>query len=93
MQDIILNKSKLKKWRKKNENDQEYQTVLGINQKIRLEGKVINRWKIREELEGICTVRFEYKGASKMNAMASGFSCYQVQRGANGNAILVRLSK
>ncbi len=91
MQEIVLDFPKLGRYEKKRKQGVKPQIVMGIDQKIRLQRHVIYWWKIEEELEGICTLNFNFKSAKKWNGMSGEYSCYQIQRNAEGIAVLVRI--
>lgn len=69
------------------------QVVMNVNRKINLQKCVITKWRIEEEVEDICTLKFDFELAKKWNNMKYTFSCYQIQRDAKGRAVLVRISE
>ena len=88
---IILSCAKLARHKKKNE--QQFTATMGVGQKIYLQESVIYNWRIKEEMEGICTLTFDFKPAEKWHNMHGNFSGYQVQRNADGKAMLVRIAE
>lgn len=67
------------------------ETIIIMNQRIKVEGNVIYNWKFIEEIEDIYTMEFEFhkvRTASKKPQIAY----YQIQKDANGHPILIRIS-
>lgn len=94
MVDIILDAAKLQKYKKNREEDKPLvSTVVGMGQKIRLKDMVAYNWKLTEDLEGICSLTFDFCVAIKRHNMSCGYSHYQIQRNANGNPVLIRISE
>lgn len=93
---IILDCAKLARYKKEKEQEENPQIpeiTMGVGQKIYLQKNVIYNWRIEEELDGICTLTFDFKPAQRWHNMTCRYSCYQIQRNAGGRAILVRISE
>ncbi len=69
------------------------ETLIGMGQKIVLERNVIDFWKLKEKLEGIYSITFDYHKANLSDNLKGGFSHYQLKKNSNGNTVLVRISE
>lgn len=93
MKDITLNFFGLEKFIKKREQGEIPEIVVGIGQKIYLQRNVICNWKMKKIIEDSYTLAFNFKDAERCHNMSGGYSCYQIQRNAEGKVLLIRVSE
>ncbi len=93
MAKLKLNMSQLKCFKKRKGFKAIYTAEVELDQKICLEGHVLNNWRITEIEGESFYISFNFKIAEKTNNMSKGCSYYQLQRNADGGAILVRVPK
>lgn len=67
--------------------------TIGMGQKIVIQENVICDWKLKVVIEGIYTIRFKFHVPQHGDNFSKRYSHYQVQKDANGTAILVRVSE
>ncbi len=93
LSDIVYKKEDLDRRDRTKRKTPLKETLIGIGQRLVLERNVICFWKLKEGLEGICSITFDFHKADLSDNLKGGCSHYQVQRNSKGNAVLVRVSE
>ena len=90
LQGVVYTKNSLDRFKK--EEFTVISDTIGMGQVIKLEKNVLCNWHLKEELEGIFTLEFEFHEVTKTHNLLSNFATYEIQRDANGAARVVRIS-
>lgn len=93
LSDIVYEEEFLKKRDRRKRKTPLEETLIGMGQKITLERNVIDFWKLKEGLEGVYSITFDFHKADLSDNLKGGWSHYQVQKNSQGNAVLVRVSE